>query len=154
MTCDYTVGLVILDDDGTTEILDFNDDTVGLSIETLQMPEDSVREIRASAPRVDGSALLAWAQDDGVLQAVIQCEGSTWGQVTTRWEAARAVYRARTRYLIRADVDGSSVTFRAERPFAVIPSEVASPSLATAMKWQTYVIRWRVQPDPIVTGAP
>lgn len=146
VSCKYDVQVKIMDELGTSSLLDFHNHSVGLCVERFVPPEDTTREARrAVAPRVNGDSLRAWAYDTGVASMIAHVHGSSWGEQEAVWQAARAVYKARTRYILEVVLDGATYRYRAERPFSVLPAEVSHTELGG--KIQTYVVRWRVQPD-------
>ena len=144
----FDVHARIIESDGTTVALDFNDHTAGLVLVSHQEPEENVRHIRTSAARVDGSFSVAQASDDGFLTLIVRVSGSTWAECMSRWEAARAAYRAESHFYIEVEAEGVTTRWRTERP-DVAPA--GSDASALANKRQTYSLRFRVQPHPTVT---
>ena len=149
-TCDFDVAVRIVAADGTTVRTNLNNPPSGLSVMSVQEPEDAVRDTRVSAPRVDGSFRVAEADGDGFLVVVVDVDGATWAQVETRWQAIRTAYRAESYFFIETDIEGVAKRWRTERP-DVIPAGSESSSLV--LKRQTYTLRFRVQPNPSVTVA-
>lgn len=146
MTCDYDVGIQVLDDDGSTVLLDFNDHSLGLEVVRISPMEESVREgRRSSSLYVDGDTLRAWAYDSGVLQAIVRSRGLDWDAQEANWQTARAIYRARDRYKLLVVIRGVSYLYRVDRPFSVLPGDVGSDEIGHSI--QEYVVRWRAQPD-------
>lgn len=150
VTCDFDVAVRIVAADGTTVSANLNDPTNGLSVVSVQEPEDSVRDIRVTAPRVDGSFRVAEADDDGSLVVVVDVDGTSWGQVETRWQAVRTAYRAESSFFVETEIEGVTKRWRTERP-DVSFAGIESASLVS--KIQTYSLRFRVQPNPTVTIA-
>lgn len=148
--CMFDLAVRVIAADGTTERIDFNDHDAGLAVINHQEPEENVRDIRASAARVDGSYRVAEADDDGFLNLFVRVSGSTWGECTARWETARAAYRAESFYFLEIEEEGVTKRWRTERP-DVVPSGI--DSMALANKRQTYQLRFRVQPNPTVSVA-
>lgn len=146
MTCDYQFEVKILDDDGTTVLLDFNDHSLGLEVVKVSPMEETVREDqRAKALMVDGDNLRAWSYDSGVLQMLARSRGTNWGSQEAQWQVARAIYRARDSYKLLVVMDGASYLYRVDRPFSVLPGEIGSDEMGH--KIQEYLVRWRAQPD-------
>ena len=149
-TCDFDVAVRIIAANGSTVRTDLNNPPNGLSVLSVQEPEDAVRSIRMTSPRVDGSFRVAEADGDGFLVVVLDVDGSTWGQVETRWQSVRAAYRAESDFYIETEIEGVTKRWRTERP-DVTPAGTESASLV--MKRQTYTLRFLVQPNPAVTIA-
>ena len=150
MSCDFSVAVRLIASDGSTVLLDFDDDAAGLAVETCQEPDENVREVRVTAPRVDGGFRVAEAYDEGVLVLVVRCTGSTWAQCSTRWQAARTAYRSESFYFLETVIEGVTTRYRTERP-NVTPAGMESENLV--LKEQTYSLRFTVQPSPTVTIA-
>ena len=150
VVCDFDVAVRIVAADGVTVRSNLNDVANGLSILSVQEPEDAVRTIRVTAPRVDGSFPVAYADDSGFLVVIIDVEGTTWAQVETRFQAVRTAYRTEFYFFVETEVEGVTKRWRTERP-DVVPSITESVSLVS--KSQTYSIRFPVQPNPDVTIA-
>jgi hypothetical protein len=148
-TCDFDVAVRIIAADGTTVLANLNDPPNGLSVITVQEPEETVRAIRTTAPRVDGSYRAAEAEDDGFLVVVVEVDGTSWSQTETRWQAVRTAYRTEWDFYIETEIEGVTKLWRTERP-DVAPAGLESASLV--LKMQTYSLRFRVQPNPTVTG--
>ena len=147
-SCDFDVAVRVIASNGTTVLVDFNDHAKGLSVVSTQEPEESVRAITTSAPRVNGAFRVAEADEGGILQVVVLVEGSTWAQCSSRWQAARTAYRSESYYFVETETEGVTTRWRAYRP-DVAPGPVLSTSLA--QKRQTYVLRFQTQPNPTVT---
>lgn len=148
-TCDFAVAVRIVAADGTTVRANLNDPAAGLSVLTVQEPEDNQRDIRVTAARVDGSFRVAAADADGVLVVLLDVDGTTWAQVETRWQAIRAAYRAEPMFFLETEVEGVTKRWRTERP-DVAPGVSDSSSLV--LKRQGYALRFRVQPNPTITA--
>lgn len=149
-TCDFAVAVRIVAANGTTVRANLNDVNAGLSVLTAQEPDETVREIRTTAPRVDGSYRVAEADDDGFLVVVVDVDGDSWGQVETRWQAIRAAYRAEPSFYVETEIEGVTKRWRTERPDV---SFAGLESASLVMKRQTYSLRFRVQPNPSVAVA-
>lgn len=149
-TCDFAVAVRIVAADGTTVRANLNDPPNGLSVLTAQEPEETVRDIRVTAPRVDGSFRVAEADADGSLVIVVDVDGSSWGQVETRWQAVRAACRAERSFFVETEIEGVTKRWRTERPDV---SFAGLESASLVAKRQTYSMRFRVQPNPTVTVA-
>ena len=147
-TCDFDVAVRIVAADGTTVRANLNDPPNGLSVMSVQEPEETARTLRTSAPRVDGSYRVAEAEEDGFLVVIVDVDGSTWAQCSTRWEAVRAAYRAEWDFYVETEIEGVTKRWRTERP-DVAPTGSDSSSLV--LKRQTYSLRFRVQPNPTVS---
>ena len=147
VSCDFSVSARIIESDGVTARLDLNNPDAGLSVVSVQEPDDTVRDIRVTAPRVDGSFRVAEADDDGFLVVIVDVDGATWQQVNQRWQAVRTAYRAESSFFIETDIEGVRKLWRTERP-DVSPAGTESASLSS--KTQTYSIRFRVQPNPTI----
>ncbi len=147
---DYAVSLRIVASDGSTLVKELNDPDNGLAVETIQDPEENTRKVYATAPLVDGDALVAEAADAADLVAVVRVEGATWAEVATRWQACRTAYRAEATYYLETEIEGVTTRYRTERP------DVASAGTGIENlmgRGQTFSIRWHVQPNPTVTVA-
>lgn len=147
-SCDFSVAARIVASDGVTVLADLNDTVNGLSVITIQEPDESVRDIRTDSPFVDGTFRVASADDDGFLVVVVDVDGTTWGQCATRWQAVRAAYRAEVSFYVETAIEGVTTTWLTERP-DVSPAGLEATSLV--LKRQTYSMRFRVQPNPTVT---
>jgi hypothetical protein len=148
VTCDFDVAVRIVGSDGTTVRADLNDPNNGLSVVSVQEPEETVRSIRTTAPRVDGSYRVAEAEDDGFLVVVVDVDGTTWAQCETRWQAVRTAYRTEWDFYVETEIEGVTKRWRTERP-DVAPVGIESASLVS--KIQSYSLRFRVQPNPTVS---
>jgi hypothetical protein len=143
VSCDFSVAVSILDMAGA-ELVDLNDHALGLDVEQVVEPEESWRTIRVQAPRVDGpGAVVAVAEDGGVLLVRVHVHGETWAEVASRWQTVRAAYRASHLMQVRTVIEGVTKTWVAERP-NVTPEPVTSAVLAT--KWQTYALQFVTYP--------
>lgn len=152
MSCDFSVAFKVLDTTGT-ELFDFNDHTLGFHVESVLTPEENWRKIRVQAPRVDGpGAVVAEAEDGGILVARVHVHGSTWLECSQRWELARAAYRASTYLQAQTEFEGVTTTWLAERP-DVAPVE-AITSASFVEKAQGYALSFVTFPNPITTAAP
>jgi hypothetical protein len=147
-TCDFSVAVRIVAADGTTVRADLNDPPNGLSVLSVQEPEESTRTLRVTAPRVDGSFPVARAEDDGFLVVLVDVDGSTWVETNTRWQAVRTAYRAEWDFFVETELEGVTTRWRTERP-DVAPVGIESSSLV--IKRQSYSLRFRVQPHPTIT---
>ena len=147
-TCDFDVAVRIVAADGSTIRADLNDPPNGLSVMSVQEPEETVRDIRTTAPRVDGSYRVAEAEDDGFLVVIVDVDGTTWAQCNTRWQSVRTAYRAEWDFYVETEIEGVTKRWRTERP-DVAPTGLDSSSLV--VKRQTYSLRFRVQPNPTVS---
>ena len=148
--CDFEVAVRVVESEGTTVSLDFNDVAGGLSVETVQEPEENVREIKVAAPRVNGRYRVAEADDEGELVVVVRVTAATWSECMAIWQAARTAYRAERVFYVETEIEGVTVRYEAGRP-NVTPAGLESSSLL--LKEQTYVLRFPVQPNPVVTIA-
>lgn len=146
--CDFDVQLRILDSSGSL-VLDLNDQSLGLSVETIAPPEDVTRRARVTSPRVSGDYTVAEAEDAGDLVAMVRVEGTSWGQCAARWQTVRTAYRAERSYFIETSIEGVTTRWSTEWPDSVQPGQLSSANLH--LKEQTYSIRWHVQPNPTVT---
>lgn len=148
--CDFTVHVRIVGVDGSTVRADLNAPDAGLSVASVQEPEETVRDLRVTAPRVDGSFSVASVDDDGFLVVIVDVDGVSWAQVEQRWQAIRSAYRAEPAFFVETEIEGVVKRYRTERPSVSIAG-VESSSLV--LKRQTYSIRFRVQPNPTVSYA-
>ncbi len=146
--CDFEVEVRIVGSDGSTVRANLNDPPAGLSVLSVQEPEETVRDIRTTAPRVDGSYRVAEAEDDGFLVVLVDVDGATWVECSTRWEAVRTAYRTEWDFYVETVIEGVTKRWRTERP-NVAPVGLDSTSLVT--KRQSYSLRFRVQPNPTVS---
>ena len=143
MSCDFSVAVSILDLGGS-ELIDLNDQALGLDVEQVVEPEESWRTIRVQAPRVNGpGAVVATAEDGGILLVRVHVHGSTWAECASRWEQVRAAYRPNHLMQVRTVIEGVTKTWVAERP-NVTPEPVTSSVLAS--KWQTYALSFVTYP--------
>ena len=133
-----------------SDTFDLRDPVNGYFVEAVTPPEENVRDTRVQSDFVDGSYRVTEVDDDGVLVVFARVEGATWGQVTARWMAARAAYRAESNFYVETEIDGVTTRYRAERP-NVAPAQTTGEVIASA--FQTYQLRFRVQPNPLVTIA-
>lgn len=142
---DVAVRIVSLDESDTFEL---RNPAGGLFVESLTLPEEATREVRITAPRVDGSFLIATADEDGFVGVGMRVEGSSWAQCTSRWQAVRTAYRADDEFYLETEIEGVTTRYFAERP-AVSPAGLDGSTVATLRQW--YQLRFRVQPNPSVT---
>lgn len=143
MSCDFSVAVSILDMAGA-ELVDLNDDTLGLSVEQVVEPEESWRTIRVQAPRVNGpGAVVAAAEDGGILLVRVHVHGDDWAAVASNWEVVRAAYRPSHLMQVRAVIEGVTKTWVAERP-TVTPEPLTNQQLIA--KWQTYALSFVTYP--------
>lgn len=146
--CELDVAVRIIASDGVTEVIDFNDHTVGLSVVSRQEFGDETDKSRVNADGVDGDYDVDETDAAGDYIVFVRVEGSTWPECTTRWLAARTAYRAEAHYFLEVEVEGVTTRYRTGRPDSVQPGE---PDLKN--RRQTYAIRWHVQPNPTITVA-
>jgi hypothetical protein len=152
MSCDFEVAFKILDLEGA-ELFDFNDHELGFHVESVQRPEESWRKIRVQAPRVDGpGAIVAEAEDGGVFIGRVHVHGSTWVETSQRWELARAAYRASRYCQVQTEVEGVTMTWRAERP-NVTPTK-PDESAELIRNVQGYVLSFVTFPGYTTSAAP
>lgn len=142
------VNVRIVAADGTTEVFDFNDRDGGFAVELIQGPDFEMVKVREVADDVDGDYTVSQRDAAGDITVVVRVEGSTWGQTTTRWEAARTAYRSESRYYLEIEIEGVTTRYRTEQPESVQPGPAN-----LVLRRQTYAIRWHVQPNPTVTVA-
>lgn len=145
---DFAVAVRIVGSDATTIRADLNDIANGLSVETVQEPDDAYRRTRTTSPRVDGEITVAEVDDASDLNMIVTVEGNSWTQVVSRWQAVRTAYRAEARFYLDVEVEGVTTRYSTERP------DVSSAGIEAAnlmQKRQTYSLRFRVQPNPSVT---
>lgn len=147
---DFSVAVRIIGNDASTEYADLNDTANGLAVETLQQPDDAVRAVVVDSEYVDGDYAVAEADAAGTLVVVLTVEGSTWGQVETRWQAVRTAYRTDANFYIETAVEGVTKRWATRRP-DVSPGGTDASNLMG--KAQTFVLRFPVQPNPTVTVA-
>ena len=138
----FDVDLRIVAPNGSTVVYAF-----GTKIVSISEPGDATRKIRTEAPRVDGDFVVAEADEAGDLTAVVVFEGASWPAVETAYQAARAAWRADSRYYLDVIRQGVTKRYICDRPDQVTPDR---PDLGN--KRQTYSIRWHVQPNPTVTA--
>lgn len=150
MSCDFSVAVRILDLDSEAEVLDFNDEAIGLDVEQLVEPEESWATRRTNPDNVDGSFAYTRKASSGTLVLSVHAHGDTWAECQAAWEAARAGYGAADYFYLQTEIEGVSKTWLAERP-DVTPEAITSGALAA--KWLTYVLRFPVQPNPTVSIA-
>lgn len=142
--------LRLVSNDGATLLAELYDSVNGLTVETVQEPEENLREGRVTSSRVPGSFQVWAVPDDGFLTAIVRVEGTSWAECTSRWQAVRAAFLAEPRFFIEMKYEGVTTTWRTERP-NVSPGPLESVNLLR--KRQTYQMRFRVQPNPVVTVA-
>lgn len=148
-TCDFEVSVRIIAADGTTEVFDFNDRVGGFTVETVQIPDEESEKTRVTADLVDGEYTVRERDAAGDLVLLVRVEGSSWAEVTSRWQAARAAYRAEPRFYLEVEIEGVTTLYRTERPDNVQGGSLESVNLVR--RRQTYQLRFRVQPNPTVT---
>ena len=143
---DFDVAVRIIASDGVTEVFNFNDEAAGIWVTSVQEPDDEVSRTRKEADHVDGDYEVEEHDAAGDLVVIVYVEGSTWAQCKTRWQAARAAYRAEARYYVEVELEGVKTVYRTGRPDSVQPGD---PDLKNRL--QTYSLRWHVQPNPTIT---
>lgn len=148
--CDFDVHVRILSSDGATVRVDLDDHANGLSVQSgVSLPEMQERQGRATSPYAHGSAPTSLpVDDDGILRVVVRVEGASWAQCAQRWAVVRAAWKAEPAFVVETVIEGVVTRWRAERA-GVVPGEVSSSSLIT--KWQTYALRFLVQPNPTIS---
>lgn len=149
VTCDFAVSVRIVAADGVTVVFELNNPAAGLSVESIQPPDFDAVKVRETADGVDGDYTVGETDAADDLIVNVRVDGSTWGQTTTRWLAARTAYRAQARYFVETEIQGVTIRYRTERPENVRGVETTSESLV--LNEQTYAIRWHVQPNPTIT---
>lgn len=135
---------------GTDVLYELRDPDEGLFVETVQEPEDAVRDIRTSSPYVSGSFRVAEVDDDGFLVVLSRIEAASWAAVAAKWLEIRAAYRAEPVFYIETEFEGVTTRWLTERP-DVSPAETSGVNLGSF--FQTYAMRFRVQPNPTVNIA-
>lgn len=142
-----TVHVRVIASDEVTVLVDFNDRANGLVTESVDGPDQNVRAVTTTAPRVDGEFRVAEADDGGSLQVVVRVEGSTWAECVTRWQAARTAYRSESYYFVEVEEDGVTTRWRSYRP------DVTPGPADLVLMRQRYALRFQVQPNPSVIVA-
>ena len=149
MSCDFAVSVLLKSFDGATTLIDFNDQTIGLSVVEVSPLDESVDRGIVSSPFVDGE-FPAWERDGaGVYGVLVGLDGATWAEVEAARIALRAAYRSATRFLLVVSVEGVTSTFIARRP-DVTSGTVTSSNLTA--KYRELLLSFPVQPNPTVTG--
>ena len=146
---DFDVSARILSSAGALR-LDLESPSQGLELVTVQEPEETYREVEATADRVPGSSLIASVEDVGTLVVTVRAFGPTWAACAGNWETARAAYKAEAVFFVETGIEGVTKRWEARRP-VVVPAEIGSGDIAA--RWQTYQLRFRVQPNPTVSIA-
>jgi hypothetical protein len=139
--------IVSADESSTFELRDL---AAGLVVESIQPPEENMRETVVVQDGVDGSYPTSEADDAGILVVFCRVQGDSWAQVTTRWQAARTAYRAEREFYVETVVHGVTTRYRARRP-NVTGGPLTGEAIAECV--QTYQLRFPVQPNPTISIA-
>lgn len=131
-----------------SDVLELRNPAAGLFVESVQPPEENVTETVVEADSVDGDYAVTEKDAAGELVVFCRVEGASWAQCTTRWQAVRTAYRAERNFYVETVIHGVTTRYRARRP-NVGGAPLSGESIANCQ--QNYQLRFRVQPNPIVT---
>lgn len=148
--CDFSVDVRVVAADGATVRANLNDPDNGLVVEFYQEPDESRREVTVESDYVDGDYAVAGRDTAGTHVVVLRVEGSTWGEVETRWQAVRTAYRADSGFYLETATEGVTKRWECRRPDV---SPGATENVSLMHKAQGYTLRFPVQPNPTVTVA-
>lgn len=144
----------------TVRILDLDDGLVvtlrdrpnGLIVESFEDPSEEDAAPRYKSPRARGGFRQGPSRDDeGEAVVVLRVEGSSWGQVATRWEAVRTAVRLHDDFKLQVEVDGVVTTWHAERRSIRRLTPVTGEYIEAAHR--VFELRFICQPNPTITIA-